>query len=96
MTLRTPGALPWENLDVFFSHFATEVELSSGVTLKGIYTAESTAGDTHDGPTVVMKKVDLDDNSVTHGDTVTIDGLSHAIAGIRPDGTGLVEVILDP
>ena len=45
-------------------------------------------------PQIVCRAADLPADAA-QGDTVTIDGTSYAVRDIRPDGTGVVTVMLE-
>lgn len=98
MTLKTPGALAWENLDEFFDadDFATPVTVTAtGVLISGLYQSVSSDGGDLGGPAVLVKQVDVDDNSISHGTSLELDGETRLVAGLRFDGHGTVEILLD-
>ena len=97
MTRTTPGAVKWENLDEYLDEddFGVDVELTTGVTFIGMYQATSATGGDLGGPALLVKQVDVDDNSVTHGTSITVDGETRLVAGLRFDGYGMVELVLD-
>ena len=95
MTTAVPGLRDFEILEAFFdSPFTTDVELPSGVCVKGYFDAENVIGDDMRGPTVVLESRHVLERSVAHGDVLTIDGSDYRVEGIRPDGTGLTELIM--
>lgn len=96
MSQLDPGLRDFEDLNDFFggSPFATEVKLATGVTLVGIFTADSVEGDSLGGPVVTLQSKHVREQSITHGVVLTIDDNTYKVEGLRPDGTGVHELIL--
>ena len=96
MTRLDPGLRNFENVDAFFdrSPFATDVTLSSGVAVRGIFDADSVEGDGLGGPRVTLASRHVREQSITHGDLLTIDEGTYRVEGLQPDGTGVHLIIL--
>lgn len=71
--------------------FDQDVTGPDGV-IRGIYTDESYDGG-RAGPNVWIRESDL--GTITHGSTLTIDGRSHTVDGLRPDGVKLIQLVLE-
>jgi len=63
-------------------------------TVNGIFTDDSTDGSELTGP--IFECASADVATVSQGDTITISATGYTVAGIRPDGTGVTVIILDP
>ena len=61
-------------------------------TIRGVFTDESYEGG-RDGPHVWIKESDL--GTITHGSTLTIASIAFTVDGLRPDGVGLINVLLE-
>lgn len=95
MTDALPGAVAWEDLDDFFQEYRTAVTLASGDVIDGMYQAVSAEGGELGGPILILKQADVNEYTITYGDTVTVDGEAKIVAALRPDGYGTVTVLLD-
>ena len=62
--------------------------------MPGYFDADSVIGDDMRGPTVVLESRHVVERSITHGDILTIDARTYRVEGIRPDGTGLSELVM--
>lgn len=60
--------------------------------VRGFWRDEWYDGD-RDGATFLIREVDLD--TITHGTTLTIESVTYAVQGVRRDGAGLVELLLE-
>lgn len=89
-----------EDLTVFFNinEFAVEATILGGPVI-GIFDNESVIVEGYTGavestrPIFLCREANV--SAVTHGTAVTINAVSYLVRGIRPDGTGLVRLILE-
>ena len=61
-------------------------------TIRAVFTDESYEGG-RDGPHAWIKESDL--GTITHGSSVTIAGIAFTVDGLRPDGVGLINLLLE-
>lgn len=73
-----------------------EALVVGGTTYYGIFDDESIEFGSRDKdpPSILVQATDAEGWS--HGATVTFRGLTYYIAGLQPDGVGVVRVILEP
>ena len=89
-----------ENLDIFFTDFATEVLMPDGSTvIKGIFEDPYTAAQLGSyrvvsvNPTLLCKWEDV--KTLRHNDTLTIEKEVYCVEGTaHHDGTGVARIIL--
>ena len=72
--------------------FDQDVTGPDGV-IRGVYTDESTDGAGRDGPHVWIKESDI--GTIVQGSQLTIEGRIHWVDAHRPDGVGLVQILLE-
>ena len=81
----------WMDLDM---GFAESVFIGS-TELAGIFDDYSVAGGDWDGPKVIMKTGDIDDNGIDQGSAIDIRSRTFYVRGVQRDGTGIPTVVLE-
>jgi len=72
---------------------ATVPGLDTAATIRALVETASYAGD-RDGPRLLIKESDWT-AGYTYNTTITMRTLSYTVAGVQPDGFGLVELVLE-
>lgn len=86
-----------DDVDIFFADFGSSI-LWNSVTYKGIFYNEYEAISLFEGeiesraPYVEVREADF--SGVAHDDQLTINSVAYKVKEIKPDGTGIMTLIL--
>ena len=84
-----------EDLSQFFddADFAVDVTYNNG-TIQGIFDHEYVATENVEGERPILTCMESSVIGVAHGESLTVNGTDYTVVEARPDGTGIMVLIL--
>lgn len=83
-----------------FEDWGVAATLASGASITGIFDDKYLGLDANgmlveaDSPILFCRSLDVSAQSITHGTVLTINGTAYTVRTVKPDGSGMSQVVL--